>query len=105
MQLTKEQANAHGDIAIHLGLSSRSRHEVTATPALVQRHPPHMDLLSFQGTGELHRIGGDPSCQICSSTLLASNPFTHFVLPGMRAPSGRALSYAASPAAPFPSMH
>src|SRR6266851_9835778 len=57
VQLTEEQANAHGDIAIHLRLSRRSRHEVTATPALVQRHPPHMDLLFFQGTSEPHRIG------------------------------------------------
>ncbi len=59
VQLTEEQANAHGDIAIHLGLS-------------------HMNLLSLQRASEQNRIGGDPSHQTGSSTLLANNPFAGF---------------------------
>ncbi len=86
--MSEEQANAHGDIAIHLGLSRRSRHEVTAAQALVQRHPSDMNLLSFQRASEQNRIGGDPSHQTGSSTLLANNPLAGLVLPGMRTPSG-----------------
>jgi len=78
VQLPEEQANAHSNIAIHLRLSRRSRHEVTATPALVQRHPSHMNLLSFQRASEQNRIGGDPSHQTGSSTLLANNPVAGF---------------------------
>ena len=61
---------------------------MTAAQTFVQCHAPHMDLLSFQGTSEPHRIGGDPSHQIRSSTLLASSGFTRFILLGMQTPCG-----------------
>jgi len=71
VQLSEERANAHGDIAIHLGLSRGSRHEVTAAQAFVQRHATYVDFLSLQRASEQNRIGGDPSHQIGSSVPLA----------------------------------
>src|SRR6516165_10081109 len=49
---------------------------MAATLAFVEGHSPDMNLLAFQRTGELNRIGRDSPHQICSLTHLAGCRFT-----------------------------
>jgi hypothetical protein len=51
-QLPQEQPNAHFDIAIDFSLARTGWHEVAAGQAFVKSHATHMDLLTFQRTGE-----------------------------------------------------
>src|SRR5580700_6752095 len=46
-------------MTVHFGLSGRGRHEITASPAFVQRHASDIDLLALQWPSEAHRVGGD----------------------------------------------
>jgi hypothetical protein len=50
-QLAEKETDSQGDVAIHLGLAGRGRHEMAAAPAFVEGHSPDMDLFAFQRTG------------------------------------------------------
>jgi hypothetical protein len=52
MQLSKEEADTHVDIAIDFGLASRGWHKVSAGQAFVKSNTAHVDLLTFQRAGE-----------------------------------------------------
>src|SRR5215469_1482886 len=67
-QLPKEEADSHGDITIYLGLPGWGRHEMAASLAFMEGHSPDMNLLAFQRTGEVNRIGRDSPHLICSLT-------------------------------------
>ena len=75
MQLTEEQSDTHMNIAVHFGLSSGCRHQVTTGLAFMQRHTSNINLLTFQWARELHRIGCDSSHQIGSGAHLARRWF------------------------------
>src|SRR5260370_38482511 len=52
VELSEEEADAHLDIAIDFGLSSGGGHKVSAGQAFVKSNTAHVDLLTFQRSGE-----------------------------------------------------
>lgn len=70
-ELPKKKADSHVDVPIHLGLPSSRWHQVTAAPAFMESHPADMNLLAFQGSREVYRVGRDATHQIRSLAHLA----------------------------------
>jgi hypothetical protein len=74
-KLAEEQPDTSIDVAIHLGLSGRRRHQVTTGLAFIQCHSPDINLLALQWTGKANRVGGDPAHQVHSAARPADSRF------------------------------
>ena len=75
MQLAQEQAHAHGDVALDLGLAGGRGHEMTAGLAFMESDTANMDLLSLQRPREPNRVGRDASHQVGSGAVAADRRF------------------------------
>jgi hypothetical protein len=71
------------DAAVHLGLPGWRGHEIPTREACIQGDAPNVNHLSGEllGSGELSRVGGNPSLEIISSALATSWSSTGFRLP------------------------